>query len=79
MSKPGKSITVKASGSLKQQVAPGTVIQNVDTVGEAMAHLNLSEPGELMLLVNGRIAYWQTALEDGDILQLVPAVSGGRT
>jgi molybdopterin converting factor small subunit len=73
-----KSITIKAFGSLRQHVAPGTTVQNADTVGEAVTQLNLPEMGtELMMVVNGRIAYWQTALDDGDTLQLIAAISGG--
>ena len=33
--------------------------------------------GELILLVNGRMAHWQTPLSDGDVLKLVPAIGGG--
>lgn len=39
--------------------------------------LDLPEMGELILLVNGRPAYWETALADGDVLHLVPGISGG--
>lgn len=52
-------------------------LYNVHTVGEAVSRLNLPESGELVMLVNGRIAYWQTELEDGDVLKLIPAISGG--
>ena len=72
-----KSVTIKALGSLRQHVAPGTTVQNVQTVGEAVTQLNLPEIGEMMMLVNGRIAYWQTELDDGDTLQLLPTISGG--
>lgn len=74
-----KSITVRVSGNLKQHIAPGTTVHNVRTVGEAVTQLNLPETGELMLLVNGRLAYWHTELKDGDILQLMPAISGGQS
>lgn len=74
----GKSIKVEATGSLKQYLAPDTTIQNVSTVGEAISQLALPDVGELMLLVNGKMAYWQTELQDGDVLKLVPAIGGGR-
>ena len=74
-----KSIKIEAAGNLRQHIAPGATVYNVHTVGEAISQLNLPETGELLVLVNGRIAYWQTKLEDGDILKLVPAISGGRS
>ena len=72
-----KTVIVQASGSLRQHVAPGTTVQNVQTVGEAVTQLNLPEVGELIMLVNGRLAHWQMELNDGDTLQLIPAISGG--
>jgi molybdopterin converting factor small subunit len=73
-----KTVTIKASGSLRQHVVPGTTVQNVHTVGEAVTQLNLAEMGTgMMMLVNGRIAYWQTELDDGDTLLLLSAISGG--
>ena len=66
MSGNNKSITIKASGSLRKHIAPGTTVDNVHTVGEAMSQLALPETGELIMLVNRRMAYWDTALEDGD-------------
>jgi molybdopterin converting factor small subunit len=72
-----KTITVQASGSLRQHVAPGTTVHNVQTVGEAVTQLSLPEVGELIMMVNGRLAHWQMALNDGDTLQLIPAISGG--
>jgi molybdopterin converting factor small subunit len=73
----GKTITVQASGSLRQYIAPGTTVQNAQTVGEAVTQLNLPEVGELIMMVNGRLAHWQMELNDGDTLQLIPAISGG--
>ena len=73
----GPTIIIQASGSLKQHVAPGATVHNVHTVGEAITQLKLPEVGELIMLVNGRLAYWQMELKDGDTLQLIPAISGG--
>jgi hypothetical protein len=56
----GKSIKVEAAGSLRQYVVPGATVYNVHTVGEAISQLNLPETGELLMLVNGRIAYSPT-------------------
>ena len=72
-----KSVTIEVSGLLRQHVDPGTKVQNVHTVGEAVIQLNLPEVGDMIMVLNGKIAYWNTELEDGDTLQLMPAISGG--
>ncbi len=72
-----KSVTIKVSGLLRQHVDPGTTVQNVHTVGEAVIQLNLPEVGDMIMVLNGKIAYWNTELEDGDTLNLLPAISGG--
>ena len=72
-----KSVTIEVSGLLKQHVDPGTTVQNVHTVGEAVTQLNLPAAGDMIMVVNGKIAYWNTELDDGDTLQLLPAISGG--
>ena len=69
-------ITVQTAGVLKQQL-PDDLQLEARTVGEAITQLDLVESGELILLVNGRMAHWQTQLSDGDILKLVPAIGGG--
>lgn len=71
------SITIQASGVLRQHVAPGHRLEGARTVGEAITRLGLPDLGELIMLVNGRPAHWQTELEDGDVLHLVPGISGG--
>lgn len=72
-----KLITIKANGSLRKLIPPGTVARDVHTVGEAIEQLSLPETGELVIMVNRRMAYWNTAVEDGDEIQLIPAISGG--
>ena len=72
-----KSVTIEVSGLLRQHVDPGTTVQNVHTVGEAVTQLNLPAAGDMIMVVNGKIAYWNTELDDGDTLQLLPAISGG--
>lgn len=74
-----KVITIQAAGSLKRYIDSDTMVHNVHTVGEAVTQLALPETGVMIMLVNGRIAYWHTELEDGDILKLVPTISGGRS
>lgn len=72
-----KSVSIEVSGLLRQHVDPGTTVQNVHTVGEAVTQLNLPAAGDMIMVVNGKIAYWNTELDDGDTLQLLPAISGG--
>lgn len=70
------SIKIQTSGILKEQI-PADLQVEASNVGEALSQLDLPEDGELILLVNGRMAHWQTPLNDGDVLKLVPAISGG--
>jgi molybdopterin converting factor small subunit len=70
-------ITIRPIGSLKRFIAPDTVLDNVHTIGEAVAQLSLPEDMGLVMLVNGRTTNWNTVLADGDILQLIPVISGG--
>ena len=69
-------ITIQTAGFLKEQI-PDDLSVDANTVGEAVTQLDLGETGELILLVNGRMAHWQTSLNDGDVLKLVPAIGGG--
>lgn len=70
------TITIQASGILKEQI-PSDLYAEATSVGEALASFDLSAAGEVLLLVNGRIAHWQTELHDGDVIKLVPAIGGG--
>jgi molybdopterin converting factor small subunit len=70
-------ITVHPVGSLKRFVEPGTVLEDVRTVGEAVEQLSLPESKGLVMLVNERLANWNTPLADGDTLQLIPTIAGG--
>jgi molybdopterin converting factor small subunit len=70
-------ISIQAAGILKQHIEPGTTVENVRTVGEAVEQLRLPQSGELIMLVNGKPAYWKTELSDGDTLSLLPGISGG--
>ena len=70
-------ITVHSVGSLKRFVEPGTVLEDVRTVGEAVERLSLPESKGLVMLVNERLANWNTSLTDGDTLQLIPTIAGG--
>ncbi len=47
------------------------------TVGEAAGSLPLPRSTGLMILVNGKLAQWDTLLQDGDKVELIPALGGG--
>jgi sulfur carrier protein ThiS len=70
------TITIQASGILKEQIPTELEIE-ASTVGEAVSQYDLSAAGEVLLLVNGRLAHWNTVLNEGDVLKLVPAIGGG--
>jgi len=71
------SITVRVSGSLKERISPDLTLDGVRSVGEAVAQLSLPEDMGLVIIVNGKLAQWQTELHDGDVLLLAPVVAGG--
>jgi sulfur carrier protein ThiS len=71
------TITIETHGMLCQLIPPGTTVCDVQTVGEAIERLGLPRLPGLILMVNDRLAGWPTALRDGDVLQLLPAVGGG--
>lgn len=70
-------IKIRATGSLKKSIPPDTQIDDVRTVGEAVAALGLPEGIDVVTMVNGKLAQWHTPLQDGDVVQLVPVISGG--
>jgi molybdopterin converting factor small subunit len=70
-------VTVEATGSLRAVVPPGTSVANVETVGRAIEHLSLPCDVGVAMLVNGRVANWNTELQDGDVITLLPAICGG--
>lgn len=72
------AVEIRTAGILKQHIPPGASVENARTVGEAVDQLELPHSGELIMLVNGKPAYWNTELRDGDTLSLLPGISGGR-
>lgn len=70
-------IQVEAVGMLRDQAPPGTIIENVQNVGEAIDQLGISHSGELITLINGKPAHWKSELRDGDTLSILPGISGG--
>lgn len=71
-------ITIQAAGSLKERIPPDTTVATAHTVGEAMSQLSLPRDVGVVMMVNGRLAHWNTELKDGDTLQLAPVVGGGK-
>jgi sulfur carrier protein ThiS len=70
-------VTVEAGGSLRTRIPPQTTLDDVQTVGDALQRLALPPDVALIIMVNGRIAYWTTRLNDGDAIQLLPTIGGG--
>lgn len=52
-------------------------LEGSGTVGDAATRLPLVRSTGLMILVNGKLAQWDTVLHDGDVVQLIPALGGG--
>jgi len=70
-------VRIEATGSLRSSVANDTVLKDVRSVAEAVEQLALPESAAVAMLVNGRVAHWETRLHDGDVLTLLPVISGG--
>ena len=70
-------VRVEAGGSLQSHVPSQTILEQVDTVGDAITRLQLPRDVALIIMVNGRIAHWTTPLHDGDVMQLLPTIGGG--
>ena len=47
------------------------------TVAQAAERAGLKRVTGLVILVNGRLAGWQTPLADGDVVEFMPALGGG--
>ena len=59
-------------GRLEVSLAPGS------TLNDLLTHLEIGLTLEqLLLVVNGRMAELVQALHDGDVVNLMPAISGG--
>lgn len=70
-------VTIKAHGALRERIPAHFTIENVLTVGDAVQHLDVPTDTGMAILVNDHLAHWNTQLHDGDIIQLVPQLSGG--
>jgi len=71
------AVAIEGVGSLKSAVPADTVLTDVETVGQAIECLSLPVDVGVAMLVNGRVAHWNTELHDGDVLTLLPAICGG--
>ncbi len=70
-------ITVHAEDLLPRGASPVLTLDGPCTLGEAVKALPLARSTGLMLLVNGKLAQWATVLQDGDEVELIPALGGG--
>jgi molybdopterin converting factor small subunit len=70
-------VSIQPHGALREHIQAGVTLENVQTAGEAIERLSIPGSMGLAILVNGRLADWNTPLHDGDIVQLVPQICGG--
>ena len=70
-------ITIKPAGMLKDSIPSGRVVTDSHTVGDVLAQYPLPEDMGLVMMVNRRLASWQTELHEGDILFVSPVIGGG--
>ncbi len=77
--KDGKlQITIHAEDLLpKGTSSPVLTLDGPCTLGDAIKTLPLARSTGLMILVNGKLAQWDSALQDGDEVELIPALGGG--
>lgn len=78
------SITVHLHTILQRQTPEGMVgrlevsLPPESSVNDLIAHLEVAlAPEHLLLVVNGRMAEPTQVLQDGDVVNLMPAISGG--
>lgn len=71
------SILVTIHAPTPSQAAASAAVEGARTVAEAVGMLRLSLRMVVIILVNGRLAGWETMLQDGDVIELLPAVGGG--
>jgi len=71
------TVTMRVHGILRDHMQASTQLDNVHTVGAAIERMGVPSSIGLAILVNGRLADWRTPLHDGDVVQLVPQISGG--
>jgi molybdopterin converting factor small subunit len=70
-------VTIQAEDLLPGEASRVLTLAGPCTIGEAVKELALSRSTGLMILLNGRIARWESPLQDGDEVELIPALGGG--
>lgn len=70
-------VTVHAHDLPPNAGATTCAVDGARTVAEAVGLARLSLRTGVIILVNGRLASWETTLQDGDVIELLPAVGGG--
>jgi molybdopterin converting factor small subunit len=70
-------VRFEAEDLLPKQPSPVLILDPPCTVGEAASQLPLTRSTGLVILVNGKLAQWDTALQDGDLVEIIPALGGG--
>jgi len=71
--------------TILQRQTPEGLVGRVDarlpegsTIADLLQHLQVAlEPDALLLVVNGRMAELEQTLQEGDQVNLMPAISGG--
>ena len=78
-------IEIKVFSSLRNSLPPSENHLDGDrwdigeraTIGQVLEMLNLSDRGDLVLLVNGNHAQSEDLLNEGDVLSILPPIGGG--
>ena len=70
-------VTVEAEDLLPDGQPERLTLRGVSSVGEAVARLPLKRSTGIVILVNGKLGQLDTPLQDGDLVQLIPALGGG--
>ncbi len=70
-------VTVHAEDLLPDRASPVLVLEDSCTVGEAARLLPLKHATGLMILVNGKLAQWNSLLHDEDEVEFIPVLGGG--
>lgn len=70
-------VTVRAEDLLPNAASVVLTFDHPCTVGSVVQALAPVRSTGLMILVNGKLAGWQTVLQDGDDVELIPALGGG--
>ena len=71
------SVHIRVAGALKEHTDRNVTLDGVHSVAEALSRLALPPDMGVVIMVNGRLATWQTPLQDGDLVHVVPVAAGG--